>query len=347
MTVKENKKESIIADMLTENTGSHILDSGRVYGYNYDKNKKRCFRDEQDYTITMDVYRFKDGDIRFECYPTISLYHHLNNTLGDYNEEMNKTFENFVKYYDRITGDDNSWDSLMGVFLFGLSDEEEQSYRGFLASLDTLTVYEEQVLDSITLHNLITSTEMEPQGYTYNEENCLDQDFIFKVFTFNGDQFVFIQTHNGCDARGGFSSPKIFEIEYFQEYPFLYYDGSSTGLLQPEEGVKSTGMEAQLELFPEMVLTDKEYIKYTDIDNMGFYFDGRDWDNDHGLPLLGDFEIKVVNEEMDRTEESIVDQSVEEFIRTFKTKSPTALWDDYRNQLIINGFIYKGDEGVF
>jgi hypothetical protein len=56
-------------------------------------------------------------------------------------------------------------------------------------------------------------------GNTYNEENSLNQDFLYAVLAYNPDDVgdwvylgeeesvVIIRTHNGCDARGGFSMP--------------------------------------------------------------------------------------------------------------------------------------------
>ena len=56
-------------------------------------------------------------------------------------------------------------------------------------------------------------------GYTYNEENSLNQDYLYSVLAFDPDEVgdwcyleedesvVVIRTHNGCDARGGFSMP--------------------------------------------------------------------------------------------------------------------------------------------
>lgn len=46
--------------------------------------------------------------------------------------------------------------------------------------------------------------------YTYNVENCLSQDIVFTLFTWQGTEYVFLQIHNGADARGGFTDPVIF-----------------------------------------------------------------------------------------------------------------------------------------
>ena len=46
--------------------------------------------------------------------------------------------------------------------------------------------------------------------YTYNEECHLSQDFVAHLFEYEGTEYVFLQIHGGCDARGGFTAPKIF-----------------------------------------------------------------------------------------------------------------------------------------
>jgi hypothetical protein len=55
--------------------------------------------------------------------------------------------------------------------------------------------------------------------YTYNCENDMSQDFQFDTLSDDyGDTYVILQTHNGCDARGGMSTPVVaraYDIDYF------------------------------------------------------------------------------------------------------------------------------------
>lgn len=65
--------------------------------------------------------------------------------------------------------------------------------------------------------------DMTVQGsdYTYNHENDLDQNFQWSVvapagedWVYGGDSTLFIiETHNGADARGGFSSPVVCRLK--------------------------------------------------------------------------------------------------------------------------------------
>lgn len=54
--------------------------------------------------------------------------------------------------------------------------------------------------------------EIREYGYTYNFETSLDQDFAAWEWedAETGEHFAIIRSHNGCDARWGFSKPRIF-----------------------------------------------------------------------------------------------------------------------------------------
>jgi hypothetical protein len=50
--------------------------------------------------------------------------------------------------------------------------------------------------------------------YSYNNECLLDQDIQYVHFMigyrYDEDEYVLVQSHNGCDARGGLSKPRVF-----------------------------------------------------------------------------------------------------------------------------------------
>ncbi|RLF65108.1 MAG: hypothetical protein DRN30_04585, partial [Thermoplasmata archaeon] len=59
---------------------------------------------------------------------------------------------------------------------------------------------------------------------TYNYDNILSQVLQYTIFNLKGesefyeDCYVIMQTHNGCDVRGGYSTPHVFRVidwEYF------------------------------------------------------------------------------------------------------------------------------------
>ncbi len=48
---------------------------------------------------------------------------------------------------------------------------------------------------------------------TYNCENVLSEVLQYIIFCSNERYFIILQIHRGCDVRGGYSTPQIFEVE--------------------------------------------------------------------------------------------------------------------------------------
>src|SRR3990167_84685 len=71
--------EQVIFEMLTENTGSHMLDSGGAYGRQWQRNSKLKLADfkkrPQD---TLEICRKYGSD---EFSPTVDVFHKLTSTL--------------------------------------------------------------------------------------------------------------------------------------------------------------------------------------------------------------------------------------------------------------------------
>jgi hypothetical protein len=85
--IEATKTEQVIFDMLTENTGVHMMDSGGDDGRMWQRNAKKTlddFRSEPFATIDP-----KYGD------SSISLFHYMNQYL-DFDEELTKHFEEFA-----------------------------------------------------------------------------------------------------------------------------------------------------------------------------------------------------------------------------------------------------------
>lgn len=61
---------------------------------------------------------------------------------------------------------------------------------------------------------------------SYNYTNNLDQDIQYHAAKCGDTTYFIIRSHNGCDIRGGYSSPMIFrpdddELEYLQTLPSM------------------------------------------------------------------------------------------------------------------------------
>ena len=54
---------------------------------------------------------------------------------------------------------------------------------------------------------------------THDDEHVsIDQIIQFDCIDIDGDKYVVIQSHNGCDIRGGYSAPYIFKINHYEDF---------------------------------------------------------------------------------------------------------------------------------
>lgn len=137
----------------------------------------------------------KNSNIDFEKTPrtnvnwkykefTISLYHFLVDNVR-YEEKFDQVFQKF-------------------------SNLEINSSKNWFEIVDSFIPY---------LKSKGLNIETEYNCYTYNEENRLSQDIVFTTFRYNLETYVILMIHNGCDARGGFTNPRIFSV-----YDSRFYD---------------------------------------------------------------------------------------------------------------------------
>lgn len=178
------KLEDLVYAMLTEDTGSHPLDSGGAYGRHWQRNAKLSLDDfKRAPSATLDVHKgtLKTGEIYWSCSPTVSLFHAMVNTL--------------------------SLDALCDEFNALECDVFNGEYYGTNAD------------QSLWL----ADHEFTPKGECfniYNEDSNLSQILQGQVFTLQPAKewddlnwYVLLQVHNGCDARGGYTDAKLFKLE--------------------------------------------------------------------------------------------------------------------------------------
>lgn len=172
MRSKIDKTDVRLAEMLKENTGESIFDSGDYYGRQFERNAERDFVAEP--AAKLDIRDFRG---KTEVDVTLSLFRFLRDRVA-WEEDVQKKFDKFAEYSDP----DWSWTDTLEAFL------ECQACSG----------------DS----RIVEDGEY-GSGYTYNMDNMLDQDFQWQEFELDGSRYCMIQSHNGCDARGGLSGPMI------------------------------------------------------------------------------------------------------------------------------------------
>jgi hypothetical protein len=193
-----NKTKAVIAAMLKENTGTALCDSGGTprydadgkyvgstggYGRSFERNASRDFEAEQPCSVRFS--KGHDGKLEIELYA--NLYHWLVDRL-EYDEETDNLFRKFA---GQPNNEDKSWHDLVEEFPYHLAE---------LKGIDKSEVgggpYGEGKPYSF---------------YTYNFGGILSQDIIVSDFVIDGEPYLLLQIHNGCDARGGFTAPRIFK----------------------------------------------------------------------------------------------------------------------------------------
>ena len=193
--------KQVIASMLLEPVGHSVLDSGGAYGWAHDKNKKAIGdRDPiEAYDSTPAVWvefdaRTHDGKTELEIDITKSVYHHCVETL-DYNERLDRMLQSFSH---RESEEYNGWPETIEHFLKYLSDK----------GIEVGGLYGED----------------EPFGdNTYNRECILSQTLQYTVATIGDEAIIILQVHGGCDVRGGYTEPRVFN----GDDSFLIYNDAS------------------------------------------------------------------------------------------------------------------------
>lgn len=189
-----DKTENIIASMMKENTGRSILDSGDFYGRHWQENQHREFETEPATSLS-----FKYGHVEM----THNLYHWLVERL-DYNEEVDNLFRAWANGPDQ---EDKSWYQSMYDFIEWLKEPwiDEDGYE-MVPEIGGL--YGEG--DAMVIN-------------TYNHPDLLSQTIQFTYFTIEDAEviddgiYIMLQIHGGADVRGGYTAPRIFQPNHYEE----------------------------------------------------------------------------------------------------------------------------------
>jgi hypothetical protein len=188
-TVKPMDIRQRIAGMMQENTGTHLLDSGGAYGRNWEKNQGKNF--EKESVVKIDGY--EGGDFNL----SVSTYHFLVNHL-EVTPASEKLNERFHKFMDKE--EDRSY----------LADMEEFMDELFGKDSESVDIYGDEDGRVGKIDN------------TYNYDNLLDQTLQYGFFRKDGKEFVILQVHGGCDVRGGYTEPQIFEVTEGFDYWLIH-----------------------------------------------------------------------------------------------------------------------------
>lgn len=187
--MKPTVTQKMLAEMLTENTGRHFLDSGGAYGRHWERNQGRTVEDfiNEPFAV-IDDFSY-----------TRSVFHYLDERL-EYIPALDRKLQRFM---ERKSEQDNSWHTSAYNWL-----EEYLPSRGY----EITGLY----------------GDGEPVSYnTYNGEDTLSQVIQFVLFNISGEddylpsgEYVILEIHGGCDVRGGYTKPRLFAVSQGGEYMF-------------------------------------------------------------------------------------------------------------------------------
>lgn len=177
--------EQLVYEMLTENTGSHFLDSGSAYGRHHEKNQGVTLEQFKSQPTVVWSQRWKEYEIPVFPFLTRRL------SLDDVCREFN----------DRFVPAAN-WDSDK---CYGLSSEGEEwlKEKGFVFSSEPFNTYNgETFLTQVLQGCMLFGDDDEP----YDE-----------------DRHCLLQIHGGCDVRGGYTDARLFIVDRFALFTETVY----------------------------------------------------------------------------------------------------------------------------
>jgi len=179
-----DKTERRIAEMLTENTGMHVLDSGMIYGYHWKNNRGRDFKREPAVLVTV----YDRDDFSF----SINNFHFLNAFL-ELNQRAELLQAMLELYSDLPENEYKSWLQIMIDFAKILDETGDFKY---LFVENTYNI-EYSILSQIIQYVIVYSRSWD-------------------------EYYIMLQIHGGCDVRGGYTKPQFFKIDFYDDGIYWY-----------------------------------------------------------------------------------------------------------------------------
>jgi hypothetical protein len=165
-----NEVQKLIYSMLTENTGTHFLDSGGSNERLWQRNQIKTIDD----FYNEDEERYEFDERYKDLERSVSVFHFLTN-----NHEIDEVCEDFNK----LNTSPENWDC------------EDEVYGVSQKAWDYLTEFCE--LEILHTFN------------TYNYDSDLSQVLQGSHLEINGEFYTLIQVHGGADVRGGYTDAKL------------------------------------------------------------------------------------------------------------------------------------------
>lgn len=177
--------EKAIADMLTENTGVSMFDSGGVYGRRWQANRAVAdLRKAEPVSVRFDYGGKEEGAII-----NVNVFHFLTERLwiDEHSTELQKRFDRFCEKQDVR---EMSWPATVDGFI------KELRKDGYVYVLGENTYNRDSVLSQVLQYNVVEKSRN--NGMRNGHRSTVTEEYVF------------LQVHNGCDVRGGYTAPKVF-----------------------------------------------------------------------------------------------------------------------------------------
>jgi hypothetical protein len=191
--------EQTIANMLTENTGSHMLDSGGSNGRNWQRNQGKTVEHFKSLpSATAEIYYYERND-HYEISPCVNIFHLLTGgvlELDDLCHEFNSI--EVGQWNSKYNGVDH--EGYMFLLDHDFEDTEDQRHYGFNTYNDNL-----------------------------NHSQVMQGNMLIRE---GNDKYVLLQIHGGADIRGGYTDAKLFKLDDWAEFYNLVND--SCGFSSPD-----------------------------------------------------------------------------------------------------------------
>lgn len=183
-----------IAAMMTENTGTHGLDSGGAYGRNWQRNAGLTCNDFDAMPaaiLEIDLRKWQDKP-HADMMLSVNIYHKLTSGILE--------LDDLCRQFNAMPVDD--WKSDLN----GVSDSGENwlSDRSF--------VWDDRHCGFNTYN------------WGNNFSQVLQGNFVARESEYGESKYVLLQIHGGCDVRGGYTDAKLFKLNDHAEEHDLYRD---------------------------------------------------------------------------------------------------------------------------
>lgn len=190
-----NATERKLAQMLTENTGAHFLDSGGASGRAWQRNQGRNFKAEPA-TVLAPVPDYVEDGADYRPEVTHNVFHFLAAAL-EYDAAMDRRWQAFA----RPKRADQYELELMDAFMDYLRGRGHE-IGGLYGEGAPFTVN------------------------TYNGDDLVSQTLQYLYFSCDRAEYVLLQIHGGADVRGGYTKAVAFRA--FDESTGIFDNAKAT-----------------------------------------------------------------------------------------------------------------------